>query len=413
MSNPELAVVLDFLFAAKLEPADAFAAAKSLLEAGIKTREDLASLTPARAKELTVPKIHRKVLAALRKMPTLDGSSVLDEATSPKKRQAAALPPPPPEDNDSGLPDVVINRSPVMILWAAACAFSSGDYDWGESLSLGSACAALFARTKGKSLGLYSGEGGTNSSSSFATFEVKLLGAQVPAHRTAEGAARGLSQNRNDESLWDVAHPAAVHRSLSSSFGKAFGSAWHAMLKLARSVPASSLNAESFDLYARFRPEVPAGLAGWGQPGRLQLSKLEELWCSYGGGNSSSSADASSRADESKASSFDSRLASSTQVAPPQLTSPVKKEPSQTQRSEAITSGTSGEVGPVDETAIRDRLFAEITRQEGTGGATQEQLSSALCEAFGPAAASAVSEWVEALQMDGAVYEREGRYLPL
>ena len=110
MSNPELAVVLDFLFAAKLEPVDAFAAAKSLLEAGIKTREDLASLTPARAKELTVPKIQRKVLAALRKMPTLDGSSALDEATSPKKRQAAALPPPSP----SATSGVYSGRSPGL-----------------------------------------------------------------------------------------------------------------------------------------------------------------------------------------------------------------------------------------------------------------------------------------------------------
>ena len=70
-ANPDLAQVLDFLFAANLAPPDAFAAAKNFLEAGVKTRDDIAALTPVRAKEIVADKkCHRKVLAALRKMPT-------------------------------------------------------------------------------------------------------------------------------------------------------------------------------------------------------------------------------------------------------------------------------------------------------------------------------------------------------
>ena len=409
----ELAQVLDFLFAAKLDPSDAFAAAKNLLEAGVKTREDIAALTPSRAKEIVADtKCHRKILAGLRKMPTLDG-----EASSPSKRQVTSpgsssssidLPPPPADvmlGGERQLPDIVINRSPVMILWAAACAHSHGAHTWAEALSLGSACAAIFARAKGTSLGLYCSSGG--SSSSFATAEVELLGKFVPATRTtADGSIRGLSQNRNDETLWDVAHPGAVHRSLSNAFGAALGPCWHAMLRLARAVPPASLNAESFNLYAQFRPNVPSGLAGWGQPGRLQLSKLDELWRPYGGGGSGggggdsggvaggSSVGASSGSSNGE---FGGGGGGSVKAEAP----PVKEEVG------PPTPAASAE-------AMQSLLFSEITKCQATGGATPEHLTSVVrTPSGGDASRKAMCDCLEALQAEGAVYEREGRYLPL
>ena len=68
---------------------------------------------------------------------------------------------------------------------------------------------------------------------------------------------------------------------------------------------------------------------------------------------------------------------------------------------------------PFDAAATQPLLFAEVTKCQAMGGATPEQLSSALRGSLGDAAMAIVREGLEALQADGAVYEREGRFLPL
>jgi hypothetical protein len=44
---------------------------------------------------------------------------------------------------------------------------------------------------------------------------------------------------------------------------------------LARSLPPEELNRVGFRLYEQFRPEVPAGVKGWGAKGILDLSRIE------------------------------------------------------------------------------------------------------------------------------------------
>ena len=47
-----------------------------------------------------------------------------------------------------------------------------------------------------------------------------------------------------------------------------------AMEELARSVEPEELNRVGFRLYEHFRPEVPAGVKGWGAKGVLELGKI-------------------------------------------------------------------------------------------------------------------------------------------
>ena len=64
--------------------------------------------------------------------------------------------------------------------------------------------------------------------------------------------------------------------------------------------------------------------------------------------------------------------------------------------------------------AMQALTFEAITRRETTGGAAMDDLASAVRDATGEATACKVAaECLEALQADGAVYEREGRYFPL
>ena len=159
MANPALGAVLEFLFSANLESTDAFATAKTFLEAGVNSKEAILALTPERVKELAPKKAHRKLLGALRRAAEPSAPSAGSSGASAKQARRAAdepdpTPPLAPDAFDEGLV-VLVNRSPVMVLWAACLAHLDG-YTWAEALSLGSAVAAQMARAKGSSLGLYS-----------------------------------------------------------------------------------------------------------------------------------------------------------------------------------------------------------------------------------------------------------------
>jgi len=159
MANPALGAVLEFLFSANLESTDAFATAKTFLEAGVNSKEAILALTPERVKELAPKKAHRKLLGALRRAAEPSAPSAGSSSAGAKQARRAAdepdpTPPLAPDAFDEGLV-VLVNRSPVMVLWAACLAHLDG-YTWAEALSLGSAVAAQMARAKGSSLGLYS-----------------------------------------------------------------------------------------------------------------------------------------------------------------------------------------------------------------------------------------------------------------
>ena len=159
-----------------------------------------------------------------------------------------------PPAQPTSMPEaVVINRSPVMIIWAAAVAHAALGMDWSEALSVASAAAALFARAKGRSLGLYS----DGPSAAAQTHEsARIMGQAVPIQRTEHGS-RGLAlpygASSADVPLAPVA-PTTVLRSLENAFGEHLGAVWHVMLDLATAVPSERLRADggrlAYDLYA-------------------------------------------------------------------------------------------------------------------------------------------------------------------
>eukprot|EP00966_Prymnesium_polylepis_P044776 1037215-Prymnesium_polylepis.1 len=209
-------------------------------------------------------------------MPTLE-----EEKSPPAKRPRTAdlgpAPPPPEPPTAPPAADVVINRSPVMIIWTAATAQAALGMEWSEALSTANAAAALFARAKGCKLGLYA----DHTRAAPDAESVWLLGQAVPTQRTEHGI-RGLAAPYVAKEVAGAAlapvSPGAAFRSLAAAFGTSFGAVWQAMSALASAVPADRLRADggrlAYDLYAEFRPNVPDGLQGWGQPGRLSLAQV-------------------------------------------------------------------------------------------------------------------------------------------
>lgn len=181
-----------------------------------------------------------------------------------------------PGDGDA----ILVNRAPVLTLWAAIVAERLG-HEPDAALTLGRALAGLNAQTKGRRLGIFEapapGKPGRKKPAQPAAAKaaagrplaVELMGRSIPAVRTRDGV-RALERDR-------AADPAAVQRYLEGKFGAALPAARAALEELARSVPRADLAESAFALYERFRPSVPAGQRGWGAKGVLDLGSVRAL----------------------------------------------------------------------------------------------------------------------------------------
>jgi hypothetical protein len=167
---------------------------------------------------------------------------------------------------------IKVNRAPVLTLWAAVVAERLG-FDRDEALTMGRVVAGLNAYAKGKSLGLFRPapeeiRRARKRLEHGAQMHVDLLHRAVPVERTPEGL-RAVSKGR------PIA-PESVQRYLEGRFGAELGAVERAMNVLARSLPADELEASAYRLYEAFRPEVPAGVRGWGAAGVLDLQRIRD-----------------------------------------------------------------------------------------------------------------------------------------
>jgi len=171
------------------------------------------------------------------------------------------------------MPRFAINRAPVLTLWASVVAERLG-FDRGEALTLGRAVAGLTAYRKGVRLGLFEPtpkevRAKRDRLKPGERFTIALLGCPVEVVHTPDGI-RALAKGKPDA-------PAAVERYLAAKFGEHLDAARKAMTALARSRTPAQLAPEGFRLYEKFRPSIPAGEAGWGAKGVLDLAKIAGL----------------------------------------------------------------------------------------------------------------------------------------
>jgi hypothetical protein len=134
--------------------------------------------------------------------------------------------------------------------------------------------AGLNAYAKGVSLGLFEPSSKAvdehlEKAKAGTALKVDLLRRAVPVIRTPEGF-RALSKDRPISS-------AAVERYLEGKFGEDLRAVRRAMEKLARSLPPQELALHAYRLYEEFRPEIPAGVRGWGAAGQLDLDRIGAL----------------------------------------------------------------------------------------------------------------------------------------
>ncbi len=166
-----------------------------------------------------------------------------------------------------------INRAPVLTLWAAVVAERLG-FARPEALTLGRAVAGLDAYNKGVAIGLFeptptAERDRRRRARHGATLRVSLLQRAVPAVQTPDGL-RALAKDRPIE-------PDSVERYLEAKFGDRLDAARSAMARLARALPPADIARQAYHLDEAFRPQIPAGRAGWGAAGALDLAKIAAL----------------------------------------------------------------------------------------------------------------------------------------
>ena len=169
---------------------------------------------------------------------------------------------------------IKINRAPVLTLWAAVVAERLG-YDEKTALTLGKAVAGLNAQSKGRKLGIYEEkteeekkEEKKKEKPAKVEF-IEVLGREVPAVKTP----RGLRAAINGEAI----HAGGVESYLEKKFGEELEDTRAAMEKLAKAYTPKQLEKKAYDLYEKFRPEIPEGKKGWGAKGELDLEYIRSL----------------------------------------------------------------------------------------------------------------------------------------
>jgi hypothetical protein len=169
---------------------------------------------------------------------------------------------------------ITINRAPVLTLWAAVVAERLG-YNKETALTLGKAVAGLNAQSKGRRLGIFEEKKGEEKDTkekkeSPAKSEfIELLGRGIPAIKTSHGL-RAAIQGK-------AISAESVETYLKQKFGDDLEQARDAMQKLANAFTPKQLESKAYELYEKFRPNIPEGKKGWGAKGKLDLAALSAL----------------------------------------------------------------------------------------------------------------------------------------
>jgi hypothetical protein len=168
--------------------------------------------------------------------------------------------------------NILINRAPVLTLWASTVAERLG-FDQGKALSLGKALGGLNAQSKGQRLGIFKPVPHevkkARAQKRGEQFLVEICGRHVPAIKTP-GGVRAMIKNQPIE-------PKSVERYLESKFGESLGAVRAAMRELAKAFPLEQVSTNAFRLYEEFRPAIPEGVKGWGAKGNLDIDRIRSL----------------------------------------------------------------------------------------------------------------------------------------
>jgi hypothetical protein len=170
------------------------------------------------------------------------------------------------------MPKIRINRAPVLTLWSFVVAQRLG-HSRDTALTLAKAVAGVSAYAKAKSLGLAEDRDASpaarKKSREKGQKAISFMGRRIPVVPSPSGPL-ALAGGKPIQ-------PKSVEKYLASKFAENYDTVHAAMVKLAKSRTPTKLAVEAFHLYEGLRPTIPAGVAGWGKAGVLDLAKIDRM----------------------------------------------------------------------------------------------------------------------------------------
>ena len=264
----QVAVLLKTLIDRGLETKDAIPTIKSLVEKKIFSLDGLTSSNmPA-----SIPRnIRQKILRN-------KASSASASKPQAKRRKTIpiVLPKEEEEEKDPTKKNktILVNRSPVLVLWTTIVAERLFGLSWEEALTIGNALAAQVSKAKGTSLGIYPKKEQTqDNKDDNHQLWYDIMGFRVMAMRTPVGI-RGIGNNQEQD-------PHQTWRLLQRKFGSDLGHVLHSMKKAAAAASSKDeLASSAWNYYVHIRPNIPHGTKGWGAHGHLETQNLHNFYTS-------------------------------------------------------------------------------------------------------------------------------------
>lgn len=179
-----------------------------------------------------------------------------------------------PAGGDKEINPIIINRAPVLHLWAASVThLTYPELSWETCLSAGAAVSAICAVAKGRSIGTVPEKEDSEASNEQARekqkdldeievmhFKLKIKNGLAAVGSEAKGKAGG-------EEALKGKFGEGEYEAVKGGFGTALRS-WVG--------DEEELNRRAFRMYETFRPDVSKGQKGWGRKGELNLENVAE-----------------------------------------------------------------------------------------------------------------------------------------
>lgn len=181
-----------------------------------------------------------------------------------------------PEGSSTSLEKpIIINRSPVLQLWAATVAnFLHPDESWNTCLSIGGSIATLCAISKGRAIGK------VEPKDDSAEAHDKRKQRKQKDENFREIEVMGFTMQVMDDVVIVGGKPKPLNEdSLRAKFGgetnydKTKNAMEEALQKW--SDEKDELNKKAFHMYETFRPDIRSGASGWGRKGELNLQEVK------------------------------------------------------------------------------------------------------------------------------------------
>jgi hypothetical protein len=143
------------------------------------------------------------------------------------------------------------------------------------SVIAGRALAGLNAQSKGRRIGIYEEktpeekEKEKKDGKGAKLPMVSILGRAIPVMKTPKGMRAAVKGEPID--------PESVDAYLEQKFGDEYPAVRGAFEHLARAYTPRELESRGYELYEKFRPEIPEGKKGWGAKGELDLDYVRSL----------------------------------------------------------------------------------------------------------------------------------------